>query len=76
MEKREVSEETPLAEVLKIPGAIQVLIRNNFPCVTCPLALFEAGTMTVGEVARMYGLDVEKIVRELRELAGGERKQE
>jgi len=76
MEKQEISEGTPLAEVLKIPGAIQVLLRNNFPCVTCPLALFEAGTMTVGEVARMYGLDVEKIVRELRELAYGERKRE
>ena len=68
MEKQEISENTPLSEVLRIPGAIQILLKNNFPCVACPLAFFEAGTLTIGEVAKMYGLDVGKIVRELNEL--------
>lgn len=68
MEKQVISEDTPLAEILKIPGATEILLRNNFPCIMCPLAFFEIGTLKLGDVIRTYNLDAEKIIKELNQL--------
>ncbi|MEM1689790.1 MAG: hypothetical protein QXU01_02570 [Candidatus Hadarchaeales archaeon] len=76
MEKQKISENTPLTEVLKIPGATEVLLRNNFPCIMCPLAFFEIGTMKLGDVIKAYNLDAEKIIKELNQLIEQEEKKQ
>jgi len=76
MVKQKIDEETPLAEVLRIPGAAEVLLKNNFPCMACPLAFFEIGTMKIGDVIRIYNLDAKKIMAELNELLEQQEKEQ
>ena len=62
-----VTKDTPLAEILKRPGAAAVLEKHNTPCLHCPMAAYEMGTLKVGEMAKAYGIEIEKLLRELNE---------
>lgn len=60
-----ITEKTTLAEILERPGSEKILSRYNLPCLHCPMSRFEAGSLKLGEVARMYGLDLKGMLREL-----------
>jgi hybrid cluster-associated redox disulfide protein len=60
-----ISEDTTLAEALKYPEAMNVLTRYNLPCLHCPMAAYEMGMLKIGEVAKMYDIDVERLLRDL-----------
>ncbi|MCL5094340.1 MAG: hypothetical protein M1355_04380 [Patescibacteria group bacterium] len=62
-----ITEESTLTEVIKLGGE-NVLRVNGVPCVTCPLAAQEINSLTIGQVARIYKLDGDKIKRELNKL--------
>ena len=59
------NEETTLAEILKKDYGKKVLAENGVPCVSCAMAAQEIEILKIGEVADMYGLDKEKIIKEL-----------
>ncbi len=60
-------ENTTLAEILKTEHGKKVLIENGVPCMSCAMASQEIEVLKIGDVADMYGLDKEKIVKELNE---------
>jgi len=60
-----VTKETTLKEVLESKGAEKILAKYNLPCLTCPIARFEIENLKLGEVCKMYGINLEKLLREL-----------
>jgi len=62
---KKVTVNSTLEEVLKRKGAEKVLTKFNFPCLTCPMAQMEMKYLKLGNVCKMYGLDVKKILKEL-----------
>lgn len=61
----QVTKATKLSEVLEIPGADEVLTRHRLPCLFCPMASFEMAELEIGQVAEMYGIDSETLLKEL-----------
>jgi hypothetical protein len=60
-----VTENTLLGELLKRPGSTQVLSQFRLPCLSCPMAALEMGVLKIGDVARMYGIDLSGLLKEL-----------
>lgn len=54
-----------MAKILKIKGAEGVLAKYNLPCLTCPGMAFELETLKIGPVCQAYGIDCEKLLKEL-----------
>jgi hypothetical protein len=63
----EVNEETPLQELLGNPKAVGILAKHGLPCLFCPAVSFEIGFLRLGQVAKIYGLDVKALIKELNE---------
>lgn len=59
------NENTTLAKILETKHGKKILQENGVPCVSCAMAAGEINFLKIGEVAEMYGLDKEKIIREL-----------
>jgi len=62
-----ITENPTLEVVLKYPAAAIVLRQHGIPCPTCPLARAEMSTLRIGDVARMYGADLEALLKALNE---------
>ncbi len=62
-----VTENTTLAKILESENGRRVLKENGVPCVSCAMAAGEIHFLKIGDVADMYGLDKEKIIKELNE---------
>jgi len=62
---KQVNEDTTLAEILKIPGAIGVLAKYNLPCLSCPFAGREIQDLKIGDVCKMYGINMQELIKEL-----------
>ncbi len=63
--KAKITKETKLKEVLERPDAIVVLEKYSVPCLFCPMAAMEAGKLTLDEIAKMYEIDLEGLLKEL-----------
>lgn len=63
-----IDEKTTIAKVLEKKGAAEILTKHQFPCLGCPMAQMEMQTLKVGQVCDMYGLEKEKLLKELNEL--------
>ncbi len=61
------TEDTTLKEILETEHGRKVLAQNGVPCVSCAMAAQEIDVLKIGDVADMYGLDKEKIIKELNE---------
>ena len=60
-----ITENTTLAEILKLPGAEKILAKYNLPCLSCPMAKFEMEKLKIGQVCQMYGIETKKLLKEL-----------
>ena len=60
-----MNEETLLGDILKKPYGAKILSKYELPCLHCPMAALEMGVLKIGDVSRMYRLDLEKILKEL-----------
>lgn len=58
-------ENSTIKEILESKRGFEVLIKYNVPCLGCPMASLEISRLKLGEVARVYGLDLKKILKEL-----------
>ncbi len=65
--KDKITENTTLSEILKKSGAEKILAKYNLPCLGCPFAKFEMENLKIGEVCKMYGIDIESLLKELNE---------
>jgi len=59
---------TTLEKILEKKGAEKVLAKYSVPCLSCPMASLELSHLKIGEVGKMYGLNLEKILSELNKL--------
>ena len=57
-----ITKDTTLSEVMNKEG---ILSRHGVPCVTCPYAKMEMDKLKLGDVAKMYGIDLEKLLKDL-----------
>lgn len=60
-----ITKDTLLGEILEREGVGDILIKHNFPCVTCPFARMEMDQLKIGKVCEKYGIDAGKLVAEL-----------
>jgi len=60
-----ITQDTTLAEILGLPEAKKTLVKYNLPCLKCPFAKTEMETLKIGEVCRMYGIDIEELLEDL-----------
>lgn len=67
MEK--ITKKTKLSEVLKRPELIEILEKYNLPCLSCPMVRFEIENLEIGQVCEFYGIEAEKLIKELNENA-------
>lgn len=65
-----VTKETTLSEILETPGAEKILAKHKVPCLTCPFAKMEMQNLKLGDICKMYGIDLEKLLEELNKKAG------
>jgi hypothetical protein len=63
--KVKITRDTTLAEVLKMPGAGKILEKHKTPCLHCPMAAYEMGMLKIGEIAKAYGIDLGKLLKDL-----------
>jgi hypothetical protein len=64
-----ITEDTTLAEILKLPEAKKILEKYNLPCLQCPFAKIEAEEMKIDQICQMYGIETKKLLKELGEIA-------
>ena len=62
-----ITKDTALAEVLEQEDAEEVLAKYKAPCLICPMAKMEMDVLKVGDICKMYGIDAEKLLKELNE---------
>lgn len=64
-----ITKDTTLAEILALPEAEKILAKYNLPCLTCPFAEVEMKTLKIGEICRMYGIDIKNLIEDLNKTA-------
>ena len=65
-----ITENTTLAKILALPEAQEILAKYNLPCLTCPFAKVEMEKLEIGQICKMYNLDLENLLKELNEKQG------
>ena len=60
-----ITEDTTLAKILKYSEAEKTLAKYNLPCLGCPFAKLEMENLKIGEVCKMYGIDLKGLLKEL-----------
>lgn len=60
-----ITGQTTLEKIMEIKGAEEILAKHGVPCVSCPMAAMEISRLKIGEVSKMYGLELEKILKDL-----------
>jgi len=64
MEKK-YTENTKLSEVLGKPEEEKIISKYKLPCLGCPMARLEAQMLTLGQVSKIYGIDLDGLLDEL-----------
>ena len=67
-----ITNNTTLAEILKIPGAERILAKYNLPCLSCPFAALEIEELKIGKVCERYEIDLKSLLEDLNKI--GKRK--
>lgn len=65
MSREKITEDTTLEEVLRHREYVSILMKCGLPCSTCPVARFEMGELKIGDAARRYGIDINRLLKEL-----------
>ena len=60
-----ITETMTLQEIYQYPKAKAILEKYNLPCLHCPMAQYELGELKLGAVAHKYGLDIDKLLKEI-----------
>jgi hybrid cluster-associated redox disulfide protein len=60
-----ITKNTTLKNILDKPGAEEILMKHNLPCLSCPMAAMEISELKLGEVCEAYGLNLNKILQDL-----------
>ena len=67
--EKKYTENTKLSEVLKSPEANKIIAKYKLPCLGCAMAAVEAEILTLGQVSKFYGIDINSLLKELNEIS-------
>jgi hypothetical protein len=62
---KKINKNTFLSDVLADEKMAEILAKNNLPCLSCPFAKYEMEQLEIGEVCKKYGINTEKLLKEL-----------
>ena len=62
---KKIDKNTTLEKIMELKNGEKILHKNSVPCVSCPMAGMELSTLKIGDVCKMYKLNLEKILKEL-----------
>lgn len=62
---RKIGESSTLQTILKQAKAQEILSKHGVPCITCPMAKFEIDKLQIGEVCKMYGINLQELLNDL-----------
>ncbi len=62
-----ITKGTILVEILEFPEAEKILAKHNLPCLGCPFVKLEMENLKIGEACKIYGIDIESLLKELNE---------
>jgi hybrid cluster-associated redox disulfide protein len=65
-----IDSETTLKEILENSELAEVLEKYGLPCLSCPMAKFEMEKLKIGQVCQIYGLDLQRLLKELNQKNG------
>jgi hybrid cluster-associated redox disulfide protein len=65
---KKITEDTKLSELLDNPKAVEILAKYRLPCLSCPFAQNEMENLKIGEICRMYRINLGKILKDLNEV--------
>jgi len=60
-----ITKTTTLEKIIEQKGADKILMENGVPCLSCPMFSFETDKLKIGEICKIYGLNLVKILKEL-----------
>ncbi|MFH1462486.1 MAG: DUF1858 domain-containing protein [bacterium] len=63
-----ITKDATLSELLENPKAQEILAKYNLPCLACPMAKFEMESLKLGDICKMYQIDIDAILKELNKL--------
>jgi len=65
----EFTDKSTLEETLEFSGAEDVLVKYKVPCLGCPMAKMEMGSLALGQICATYGIDCPKLLADLNAVA-------
>ncbi len=66
---KKITEKTALGELFNNKLYLKILKKYNIPCLTCPFAVFEIQNLTLKEICKAYGININKLLTELNKKA-------
>lgn len=63
-----ITKDTILRELLTNPRYQEILAKYNLPCLGCPFAKMEMESLKIGDICKMYGINLKALTKELNEL--------
>lgn len=64
-----ITKDATLDEILKIEGSEEILSKHKVPCLGCSFAQYEMKQLKVGDVCKMYQIDLEDVLKDLNALS-------
>ena len=62
---KQFTQNTLLSKILIYDNLRKILEKYNLPCLNCPMRTFEIGELKIGNVCKMYNIDLNNLLREL-----------
>jgi len=66
---KKYTENTKLSEVLSSPETSKIIAKYNLPCLHCAMAAYESEVLTLGMISKTYGIDIDKLLKELNKIS-------
>jgi hybrid cluster-associated redox disulfide protein len=66
--KKKITKNTTLGELLEKPETAEILLKYNVPCLGCAMASQEKGFLKIGNIAKIYGINIKNLLKELNSL--------
>jgi hypothetical protein len=59
------TEKSKLKDIMKLKNGLEILQKYSIPCAVCPLARMEMDMLEIGQIADMYDIDIEDLLKEI-----------
>ncbi len=64
-----ITKDTTLSDILSNPEAEGILAKYNVPCLSCPFSQYETKELKIGDVCKMYKINLASLLKELNNIS-------